>query len=355
MSGPCPLEAEATAYQEFLGSCRRFWSQALLPQLVREADAIGSVPGPGAAEALEKRLQGSATYGFFCWFERHLQRMKYSGRLGLVATLSRRRAELEATLSASPPDGMLKLDDGLAPPSYYTAYDIHQHPGGLWDDPIAGFVYRSAAGQPGAVVARRNLHDRFTALVMERSSPRRIVDLGCGYGKSTLPFAQADGVGEVIGIDLSAPCLRLAALEAAHGQLRNVSFRQAESRATGLPSGSCDVVTSTMMLHEMPPTVIEATLREAYRLLAPGGLSIHLDFLPPEDPLSRLLHFGHARRNNEPFMEPLARMDLDAAHRTAGFAGFEILPFEDEDGALARPRGKKWRLPWAVIVAHKRD
>jgi SAM-dependent methyltransferase len=353
MSGQGAQDPDTIAYQQFLGSCRRFWSEALLPVLKHEADAMGPVSGPNGVERLEKQLQGTATYGFFCWFERHLQRMKYSGRLGLVPTLSSRHAELDAMFSAPLPDGILELDDGLAPPSYYTAYDIHQHPGGLWSDPIAGLVYRSAAGQSSAVVARRSLHDRFTALVMARSSARRIVDLGCGYGKSTMPFAKADNGIEVIGIDLSAPCLRLAALEAAHAQCRNVRFRQADSRATGLPPGSCEIVTSTMLLHEMPPAVIQATLGEAHRLLAPGGTSIHLDFLPPEDPFLQLLYFGHARRNNEPFMEPLARMDLDAAHRAAGFEDFEILPFEEEDGALERPGGTKWRLPWAVVLAHK--
>ena len=130
---------------------------------------------------------------------------------------------------------------------------------------------------------------------------------------------------------------------------------QADARRTGLPEGCADVVTSTMVLHEMPPDVIGEMLTEARRLLRPGGLSIHLDFLPADDALSRLLHFGHGRRNNEPFMEPLARMDLGAAHRAAGLDGMRVTGFEDEDGALALPPGRKWRLPWAIIIARKAD
>ena len=37
------------------------------------------------------------------------------------------------------------------------------------------------------------------------------MDLGCGFGKSTLPLALARPEAEVVGVDLSAPCLRLAA------------------------------------------------------------------------------------------------------------------------------------------------
>ena len=59
------------------------------------------------------------------------------------------------------------------------------------------------------------------------------------------------------------------------------------------------------------------------------------DFLPADDVFARLLHFGHGRRNNEPFMEPLARMDLAAAHREAGFEAMRVVAFGSN--AIAGP------------------
>lgn len=346
---------EQTAYQDFIGASRRYWSETMLPVVAAEAAAIAARERGIDETALGARLSEKRTYDFFCWLERHLQRMKYSAPRGLVASLQARRAEFEAMLDRKLPEGMLRLAPSLTLPDYYTGCDIHQQPGGLWSDALGGVIYRQAAGASGGVVSRGSLHDRFTSVVAGHMPEgwTRLVDLGCGYGKSTLPFALHAREAETIGVDLAAPALRLAAQLGADTQARNLRYVQADARTTGLPDGQADIVTTTMVLHELPPDAIEAMLREAHRLLRPGGLSIHLDFLPADDAFARLLHFGHGRRNNEPFMEPLARMDLAAAHRAAGLADFAVTTFEDEDGALTRPPDRKWRLPWAVILARK--
>ena len=51
-------------------------------------------------------------------------------------------------------------------------------------------------------------------------------------------------------------------------------------------------------------------------------------------------------------MPPLNAMDIDDAHRRAGFDGVEVIPFEEMPGALS-PDNKAWRFPWVMIVAHK--
>jgi ubiquinone/menaquinone biosynthesis C-methylase UbiE len=239
-------------------------------------------------------------------------------------------------------------------PEYYVAVDIHQHPGGVWSDEVAGYVYERGARTTTPLLDRdADLHYRFTREVMARAgAPRRLVDLGCGFGKSTRPFYTEHRDLEVTGVELSAPCLRLAARTAAEDQARNVRYHQAEAARTGLPDGAYDVVTSTMLLHEMPPSYIERTLTEAHRLLAPGGISIHLDFLTDADPFRRFIHYGHSARNNEPFMPPLNEMDLAGAHRRAGFETVEVLPFEEMPGTL-KPEFTAWRFPWAMIVARK--
>jgi ubiquinone/menaquinone biosynthesis C-methylase UbiE len=190
------------------------------------------------------------------------------------------------------------------------------------------------------------------ALGKAGSEVRRIVDLGCGFGKSTRPFYAADTALEVVGVDLSGPCLQLAAHVAVEEQAPNVRYRQADAADTQLPDDCADLVTSTMVLHEMPPPHIEKMLSEAHRLLAPGGWSIHLDFRADADPWAKYIHYGHSKRNNEPFMPPLDRMDLQAAHRRAGFDTVEILPFEEMTGALS-PNHTAWRFPWVVIAARK--
>ena len=147
------MTADAAAYQQFLAACRTFWAgpmfQALQRQVAGEAATRGIDPA-GDTAAFEELVRHHPTHAMFAWFERHLQRMKYSGRWGLAHTLGAQRDALLAQLAAASDTGWLSLDPAMAPPSYWLDHDIHQHPGGLGDD-IAGFVYRAAAGQGGVV------------------------------------------------------------------------------------------------------------------------------------------------------------------------------------------------------------
>lgn len=344
---------EFEAYQGFLLAAKLYWTGPMfraLRQTYRHKLSLAPKEMPPGPERVEALLAEEPDARIFAWMERHLQRFKYSGRLGLVPVHAAARDEIEAALEVPLPPGLLELDPDFAVPRYFRAVDIHQHPGGIWSDTIAGVVYERGARSTTPLLARhKDLHERFTDLVLARRQPTRLLDMGCGFGKSTKPFYDRCREAEILGIDLAAPCLKLAAQEAAAAQARNVRFAQRNAADTRLPDAAFDVVTSTMMLHEMPPPVVEATLAEAFRLLEPGGLMIHLDFLPPEeDEFLTWLHFGHGRRNNEPYMEPLARMDIAAVMQRIGFRDVAIEPFEEMEGALSR-RTTHWRFPWAVI------
>jgi ubiquinone/menaquinone biosynthesis C-methylase UbiE len=326
------------AGQAFLLSAKAYWTRTLYPAVRAEHES-------GA------ELGQSVLYQYYCWLERHLQRLKYSGRYGLQPYHAQDRERLEASLAS----GRAELQENFEYPEYYTRIDIHQHPGGVWSDPIAGFVYQRGARSTTPLAGRRHrdLHERLTAAAVERCpAPARVLDMGCGFGKSTRPFYEALPEAQVDALDLSAPCLRLAARDATQAGARRVRFRQMDCSRTDYPAGSFDLVTSTMLLHELPPAVVERTLAEAHRLLRPRARMVHLDFLPGPDPFAALIHFGHARRNNEPFMEPLARMDLPALLERLGFRNIEIRPFEEAEGTLA-PDYRYWRFPWALISAER--
>jgi len=326
------------AGQAFLLSCKTFWTRVVYPAVREEYDA-------------GRKLEESVLYQYYCWLERHLQRFKYSGRYGLQPYHAQDRARLEKSLESAPAE--LKPD--LEYPDYYTRIDIHQHPGGVWSDPIAGFVYERGARSttPLAGKRHRDLHERLTAAALERAgSPQRLLDMGCGFGKSTKPFYEALQAAEVEAIDLSAPCLRLAARDAGAAGAQRIRFRQMDATRTDFADQSFDLVTSTMLLHELPPAAVERALAEAHRLLRPGAAMVHLDFLPRANAFDELIHFGHAQRNNEPFMEPLARMDIASVLGRLGFRDIEIVPFEEADGALD-PQYRYWRFPWTLIAARR--
>ena len=345
-------ERSFAAAQQFLLTAKLFWTHTLYGQVKREFAATRAVH-PVAAETpatVAAALADNTTYRFFAWLERHLQGHKYSGRYGLVPYMNERREGLLGAMGAIADPDLPKLDPNLQMPSYYKAVDFHQHPGGVWSDDVAGFVYERGARTttPTLGAQHADLHERFTALACARQKPSRVLDLGCGFGKSTGPFAKALPEATVVGVDLAAPCLRLAAHAVAERQLRNVRYRQADACATAEPADSYDLVTSTMLLHELPPKAVEGVFREARRVLRKGGRMIHLDFYEVPDAFDRFIHFGHGTRNNEPYMEPLVKTDLRAMLERNGFTDIEIAPFDETDAP-----NDGWRFPWTSIAARK--
>ncbi|MBL8698324.1 MAG: class I SAM-dependent methyltransferase [Alphaproteobacteria bacterium] len=346
------------AYQAFLLGCKLHWTGRIFPALhaqYRDKAERAANAGTPVTDATDvaKLMEGETLYRNFAWLERHLQRFKYSGRWGLQPVHDAARDELVAELDAPIPEGLLELDPDFEIPTYFRSVDIHQHPGGIWSDAIAGYVYERGARSTTPLLDRdKDLHYRFTRLVNERKQGRRILDMGCGFGKSTRPFWEENRDADVVGVDIAGPCLRLAAHDAAAAQARNVRFLQRDCRRTGLPDASRDVVTSTMVIHEMPPPAIRDTFAEAMRVLEPGGLMIHLDFIPADDPFMHFMHYGHGRRNNEPYMEPMVKMDVKQTMRDLGFRNVETFDFEEMPGALAS-RFERWRFPWTVIVGEK--
>lgn len=337
-------ERSTAAFQGFLVEAKQYWMsdvwQALKDDYCERSRGISVQDAAQVAEVMGE----SPTYWFYSWLERHVQRAKYSGRYGLEKTLEGARA-------APPPAAKLKLAD-VPVPEYYAAVDTHQHPGNLAGAPNAGLVYKASAQstQPGAT-NRYGLHERFARMVGELGEFKRILEMGCGFGKSALPLAERFPHAQVKAIDIAGPCLELAAAEAGQAKAANLAYEQADLRRTGYPEGSFDLVTSTMVLHELDTPALRESIREASRLLEPGGTLVHLDFRV-KDPFLEFIHYGHARRNNEPYMEEINNLDIEAELKSAGFKDVKTMPFEEVDGAT-RPDWPTWRLPWAVFVARK--
>ena len=325
------------AAQDFILSVKTYWTTKLYPQLDRNAPI--------------EKVKQTVDYQFFAWLERHLQRYKYSGRYGIHRFQNQFREEIIENFSDNE---ILILDKELNLPYYYTSVDIHQHPGGLWSDDIAGTVYERGARSttPLGTANHQDLHHRLTTIATPQYNPSKILDMACGFGKSTQPFYNAFPDADVVGIDLSAPCLQLAAHFAKQNQVSNVNYRQANAEHTPFKNDEFNLITSTMLLHELPPKNIKAVFAEAHRVLAPGGKMVHLDFYLVPDKFDRFIHLGHSKRNNEPFMVSFIKMDIKQILETQGFKNISIEPFEEAEGTLALDYSS-WRFPWTIISAEK--
>ncbi len=333
------------AFQGFLVEARRYWMSDIWSAL--KDDYARRTEGQAIATSgdVARVMRTSPLYCYYAWLERHIQRAKYAGRWGLVRYF---RDEMPAGIGSD----RLRLDTTLPIPEYFERVDIHQHPGNLTDGPGAGLVYKASAvsTQPGATQGY-GLHERFATFLEELGRFDRILDMGCGFGKSALPIAERFAQAKVKGVDLAAPCLTLAAAEATQQDVPNLAYEQVDLRHTRYDDASFDLVTSTMVLHELDPPAVREALAETYRLLEPGGTAVHLDFRV-KDPFLEFIHYGHGRRNNEPYMEPLNEMDVEAEMRAAGFVDVRTVPFEEAEGATARD-WPTWRLPWTAFVARR--
>jgi ubiquinone/menaquinone biosynthesis C-methylase UbiE len=350
-------ERAFAAGQRFLLASKMYWTATLYPRLREEYLEAAGGKEKRSVEQVAAIAEKLTLYRYFAWLERHLQRMKYSGRYGLANYYEEHRDQLLRDLGgANGSDERLDLQPGMEMPHYYKSVDIHQHPGGVWSRDEAGLVYEHGARSttPMLGTAHADLHTRFTELVASEvdGKPARILDMGCGFGKSTLPFVTKFSDAKVEAVDLAGPCLRVAAQTAQSVNVDNVTFRQRDASETGFDDNEFDLVTSTMFLHELPTKVLKQVLQEAYRVLEPGGAMVHLDFYAFPDAFTRFMHYGHGRRNNEPFMQPLAELDLTKVLKETGFTSIQVTPFKESENS-GPERRDVWRLPWTVISAKK--
>lgn len=336
---------------DFALTLRRQWAGSVYPRLRAEYDTARArgraVRQVGNAADTIHALRG---YASFAWLERGSQKL-------LWRAVSEAVEHEEPAGDSTAGDSTLALDAGLVLPAWYTGWDIHLQPGGVWSSDRAARVYELGAR---LVMLGENddyeFHRLFAATALPDRDYRCIVDLGCGFGKSTAPLKQKYPQAEVIGIDLSAPCLRLAVRRSNARGLR-IHFRQASALATGLARGSADLVTSTMLLHELPLDVLPGLFEEAARLLAPGGALRFLDFHYTGDNFRDLAMIEHGTRNNEPYLAPMMAADVAAMARAAGLGAVRWRAFDERGPGLLEglqwPARHEWHFPWAVLEAEK--
>lgn len=347
------LDLDEHAAVDFVSALRKAWAHTLYPALVAQRDAAAA---PADLDAAADEFAGLPLAPWFSHLERQQQKMSWR----IMADAVLRRPELaRAALDIDPQGaGSLVLDEQLELPDWYTRYDIHLQPGGVWSADASAFIYELGAR---VVMLRDNdgykFHNLFTATALpDIEDAECVVDVGCGFGKSTRPLVRRYPTARVVGVDYSAATLKLAHARAEDDGAA-IDFVQAPGDQLPLPDASADLVTGTMVLHEMPAEVIASTFHEAARVLKPGGEVRFMEFWMTGDPFFDHTVVGHAERNNEPFFHDLFGTDFVQLCAQAGLEGGTWVPFDERaDGLLEsgeRPKRREWHFPWAVLVARK--
>jgi ubiquinone/menaquinone biosynthesis C-methylase UbiE len=381
--------------QEFVKSYKQFIQQSVLPGLQpvyrgRAAKRFAQEAGREPADRRDVRtaMVRDPYFQHYAAAQRISQELMWDSTIDSVDRQLPELNELARQYSAKS-KAELRIPDEFDVPKYVSSLDIHCMPGGYSrevakDDVSVGAVYDRGVflysigycgpdnddmGRSVANFVRRNLKD---------FQPKRILDLGCTVGHSTLPFKELFPDAEVWGIDVGAPVVRYAHARAA-AMGRDVNFAQMNAEKTEFEDASFDLVVSHILLHETSFKAMPRIFRECYRLLKPGGYMIHAD-LPPFDKMDVLTQFildNETWYNNEPFWGAMREMDQVQLAVDAGFrredvrfttAPMAILEFaaqqsagyrEDSAAAVAEREFNAGEFApgggWEVLIARKQE
>ena len=116
---------------------------------------------------------------------------------------------------------------------------------------------------------------------LRRTPYAHVLDLGCGAGH--VSFAAAPHATSIVAYDLSPEMLGTVAHEARKRAHQNILTRQGRAEALPFQDASFDFVCTRYSAHHW--TEIRTALKEARRVLKPGGGIIVIDTCAPENPL----------------------------------------------------------------------
>jgi ubiquinone/menaquinone biosynthesis C-methylase UbiE len=332
-----PHQLDEKARQDFVSTLRGFilhdmandlrevYHRDVLPVATRE---LGHAPT--SSGEVHKALKSNLNFKLYSAMRVNAQEMVWDS---VRAPVERNAKRINAQVAsyASKPKGSLTLNPSLQVPRSVSALDVHLMPGNYHQEHTADDASQGALYDNGTVVFFMGLLGpdqgdigrsiaRFVKARYPDIKPARILDLGCTLGHNTVPWAQTWPEAEVHAIDVSAPVLRYAfARSEALGQA--VHYHQMNATALDFEDNSFDIVWSSMFLHEVALKDTHKALAEAYRVLKPGGLMLHME-LPPNKALPAYDGFyldWDSWYNMEPFYKTFRDQDPAKLVAAAGF------------------------------------
>ena len=315
-----PMKAEATpdevARGRFVSGMRSLILNDLAADMRsayerRAAPAFAKEHGaePQTSREAHQALRGDPAFNIYSAMRVQAQKMVWAS---VADSVERETERLVAEAQAvSDLDGSLNLDPALDVPKNVHAIDVHLMPGSYTrgeDSLEAGAVYDRGLAVFSMGLMGANLDDiglsmsKYIKLRYPDFAPTRILDTGCTVGHNTLPWKQAYPQAQVHAIDAAPGPLAYASARAKM-QGQDVAFRQMCADDLAYEDESFDVVWSSMFLHELSKKQRAKCFDEAYRVLKPGGLLLHME-LPPNDQMGAFDGFyldWDSYYNNEPY------------------------------------------------------
>jgi ubiquinone/menaquinone biosynthesis C-methylase UbiE len=290
---------------------------------------------PKTSREAHLALRGDPAFNIYSAMRVQAQKMVWASVAGSVTREGERLAAEAARVAGEP--GSLTLDPALDVPRNVSAIDVHLMPGSYTRGGTgleAGAVYDRGLAVFSMGLMGANLDDiglsmaKYIALRYPDFAPARILDTGCTIGHNTLPWKQAYPAAEVIAIDAAPGPLAYGSARAKL-QGQDVQFRQMCADSLAYPDAGFDLVWSSMFLHELSKKTRAQAFAEAYRVLRPGGLLLHME-LPPNAEMSAFDGFyldWDSYYNEEPFYKGYRDENPPELCARAGFAAEDYFQF----------------------------
>lgn len=211
-------------------------------------------------------------------------------------------------------------------PDYYTT-SFHAYPEGnlswkaAWEvESAARSVHAkiwTEVGINGDTMLRQSYHQALQEHVT--TTPNTILDLGCGVGMSSIALQEVYPQAEITGIDLSPYFLSVAQYRAKQQQ-HPIKWIHGAAESTGLGAQSFDLVSACLVFHELPASAAQAIIREAHRVLRPGGYLSIMD-MNPQSPVFQKMppYILTLLKSTEPYLDQYFSLDMEQTFIAAGF------------------------------------
>ncbi|MBT9310817.1 class I SAM-dependent methyltransferase [Leptothoe kymatousa] len=217
-------------------------------------------------------------------------------------------------------------DRTLTYPDYYlTSFHAYEEGNLGWEPALEATVAAKAVHArlwpEGDARGDVRLRQSYLDALAERlpTAPESIVDLGCSTGLSTCALQSAYPHAHITGVELSDYFLTVAQYQT-RASAAAPQWRHAAAEQTGLSGQSVDLVSASLLFHELPTSAALDVIREAHRLLKPGGHFAIMEMNPQSEVYKKLpAYVLTLLKSTEPYLDQYFSLDLHQALMDAGF------------------------------------
>ena len=342
------LNHDERARLNFVAACNRVIASTLtqgneLAYKSQVAPAFEKEHGRAPSDRHEVRRAMNANAFHCSWsaLRRNLMEIRQQAGAAVVLRQLEQLAARAQRLNAN--DDNLVLDQAVQIPPYVAEVDHHCMPGSYHRELVAGDVSPGANYDTGFFVttggtigtlcdgAGKSIANWVQQALAERHGgqpPKRILDVGVAAGHSIVPIAQAFPDAQVIAIVVSAPMLRYAHARAKSLGVTNIKFVQMSGEdLSAFADERFDWVQSSIFLHELSAKALPRVLKECFRVLKPGGLTLHLEQPQYDDSMPVFEEFMRdwgSYNNCEPFWTAMHGINMEAALVESGFTAEDL-------------------------------